>query len=158
MQACAKWGMCLAQLLGCERACFCVGERGSKEVVCKLVAFPYTVDCPQVFTIDTLLCFNHISVTRTCIKWPVHPAWREQRSLAELPQEVGSYWILSCLLRGWARPSTPGSAEAELASIPSLRPGFIHSHLDSDLWLRLIQCVIPQKVAKRDLERLTYPY
>lgn len=116
------------------------------------------MDRLQVFTIDTLLCFNHISVTKTCIKRPVPLAWREQRSLAELLWEVGSWRIVRSLLRGWARPSAAGSAEAELASSSSLRPGFIHFHLGSDLWLRLIQCVLSQKGANRDLEGLTYPH
>lgn len=150
MQACAKWGMCLAQLLGCERECLGRREGRIKKMACKLVVFSICSGMPQVFTIDTLLCFNHTSVTKTCIKWPVHLAWREQRSLAELPWEVGSWRILSCLLRGRARPSAPGSAEADLASSSSLRPEFIDSHLGSDLWIR--QCVIPQKEAKRDLQ------
>lgn len=78
--------------------------------------------------------------------------------MAELPWEVGSWRKLRCLLRGWARPSAAGSAEAELASSSSLRPGFIHSHLGSELWFRLRQCVLSQKEARWDLEGLSYPH
>lgn len=147
-RACA-WHYCL----DVRGSVLCVDERekrnGMQASGSKQVYMQWTVSKSSPLT---HYCFNHISVTKTCIKGPVRLAWREQRSLAELPWEVGSWRIVRSLLRGWARPIAAGSAEAELASSSSLRPGFIHSHLGSDLWLRLIQCVLSQKGANWDLQ------
>lgn len=72
-----------------------VYEREKKEMACKLVEASKSIcsGLSQVFTIDALPCFNHISVTKTCIKEPVHLAWTEQRIWLSSPGRwgVGGY-------------------------------------------------------------------
>lgn len=126
MQACARWGMCLAGLLGQDWKY--VGRKSRNEMQTAR-SFPHPVDCPQVFTVDKLAGFTYNN--------NLYLSGQFQRSRLETAKECGhsSPWEVKdtcCLLRGlgWA-PSAPGSGE--LSWLPALDSAldFLSSQLRS---------------------------
>lgn len=96
MQACARWGMCLAGLLGQDWKCVWGKARNEIEAGGPL---PHPVDCPQVFTVDKLAGFKQLS-KKPVFEWPIPETWTgESKGVwLELPWEGKD---TCCLSGGW---------------------------------------------------------
>lgn len=70
MQACARWGMCLAGLLG--QHCKCVWGNEGRKVLAQMVGYPLV--CTETNQLVSLTARNK----NLLFKWPVPEIWTRE--------------------------------------------------------------------------------